>query len=580
MEPERGNLSSLTGLLRCSTIPALVALLLYSIPACTSRLPDPGSPSDSSLQLQPSELFRAIVQRSGEVPPRGIVDVKSTGVALLDVDGDGQQEILLTSGSTSDRFLANQPGFPPLLLKHLGDLEYQVIKDAAGIPTLPWCTGVAAADLDGDGDDDLLLTGIDRCVLLENKNGRFHPVEDSGIVTSGWCSSAAFGDLDLDGDLDLYICRYLDYDFSSPPIHGDEWSCLWENQQVLCGPRGLPPLPDLVFENLDGLHFRDVTKEWGFSRCDAGYSLAVAIIDLHGDSHPEIFVANDSGPNHLWSRNAVALWQENGLLSGVGVDEDGQEQAGMGVGIGDLDGDEKLDLVVTNFERESLNLYLNKGDGTFQDEASRRGLATGSRSMLSWGVGVQDLDLDGVLDIFVANGHVYPEADQVASSPGYLQQDQYWLGRKMAGTIRFEHISGLAEGSVHAGRCAVFSDLDKDGDVDVLTSSLNGSPFLYRNNSSQRSPSLQLRLQQPGMNREAIGAIVTVKQNGWQTTMPILRQSSFQSSMEAALVIGTSNIPEGEAVEVKVRWPDGEIEIFSPDRSGSFTLIRGQGTSR
>ncbi|MGE4633266.1 MAG: CRTAC1 family protein [Planctomycetota bacterium] len=567
--------------LRSTWLAVLLTPLVLSVASCTSSSSELANPSVSGLEPQDSAVLRAIVQRSGEVPPRGIVDVKSTGVALLDVDGDAQQEILLTSGSTADRFQSGLPGFEPLLLKHQGNLQYEVIPGAAGIPTLRWCSGVAAADLDGDGDDDLLLTGIGNSVLLENRQGQFHPVEDSGIETPGWNTSAAFGDLDLDGDLDLYICRYLDYDFDSPPIHGDDWSCLWENQIVLCGPRGLPPLENLVFENLDGLHFRDVTSEWGFADSDAGYSLAVTIIDLHGDPHPEIFVANDSSPNHLWTRNAPNQWRENGLLSGVGVDEDGQQQAGMGVGIGDLDGDRTLDLVVTNFERESLNLYLNNADGTFRDEASRRGLATGSRPMLSWGVGVQDLDLDGMLDIFVANGHVYPQADQVASSPGYLQTDQYWLAKKSNGKIRFEPKIGRGAPDIrHAGRCAVLSDLDKDGDIDILTSSLNGSPLLYRNTPGSKTASLQLRLQQPGLNREAIGAVVTIDQDGCNTTLPVLRQSSFQSSMEAVLIIGTSNIAEGNPVEVEVRWPDGNLEKFPVERSGSFTLIRDQGTSR
>ncbi|MEE2889448.1 MAG: FG-GAP-like repeat-containing protein, partial [Planctomycetota bacterium] len=224
--------------LRSTWLAVLLTPLVLSMASCTSSSSELANPSVSGLEPQDSAVLRAIVQRSGEVPPRGIVDVKSTGVALLDVDGDGQQEILLTSGSTAERFQNGLPGFEPLLLKHQGHLQYQVIPGAAGIPSLPWCSGVAAADLDGDGDDDLLLTGIGNSVLLENRQGQFYPIEDSGIETPGWNTSAAFGDLDLDGDLDLYICRYLEYDFDSPAIHGDDWSCLWENQIVLCGPRG------------------------------------------------------------------------------------------------------------------------------------------------------------------------------------------------------------------------------------------------------------------------------------------------------------------------------------------------------
>ncbi len=560
---------------------SLAILAVACLPGCTASKSDPETANINVLQPVESGLFDAIRQRSGEIPPRGIIDVKSTGLAVLDVDGDQQQEILLTSGSTSERFLNGQPGFPPVLLEHLGDLQYQVVPGAAGLPTLRWASGIAAADLDGDGDDDLLLTGIDETILFENREGHFHRIVDSGIETPGWNTSAAFGDLDLDGDLDLYICRYLAYDFSSPPIHGEGWSCLWENQEVLCGPKGLPALHDLVFENLDGFHFQEVTQEWGFSASDAGYGLAVVIVDLHGDAHPEIFVANDSTPNHLWSRQGPSLWQEEGLLSGVGVDQDGQEQAGMGIGVGDLDSDGTLDLVVSNFERESLNLYLNNGDGTYSDGASSHGLGAASRPMLSWGVTVQDLDLDGLLDIFVANGHVYPEADQVASSPGYLQQDQYWLATESAGNIRFVQPSTSQDSfSKHAGRCAISSDLDGDGDVDMLTSSLNGSPLLYRNVSVDRGSSLQIDLQQPGLNRQAIGAIVTIEGGGRRTTLPLIRQSSFQSSKAAKLVFGTTHVASSQPLKIEVRWPDGARELFPGSKQGSIQLIRGQGSER
>jgi hypothetical protein len=566
----------------CISIAVIVILINFGGSPETQQVNDP-----SSTLFQQSHIgaLDSVIQRCGEVPPTSIVDVKSTGVAILDVSGEGNADILLTSGSTAARFLAGLPGYSPQLLRQRrnqdGTFDLQAVEGAANIPALPWTCGIAAADLDADGDDDLLLTGIGHSMLLENRNGKFVEVSDSGIQTEGWCTSAAFGDLDLDGDLDLYICRYLEYDFENPPVHGDTRSCLWENQPVICGPRGLTPQHDLVFENIDGLHFREVTKQWGFQDATDGYGLAVVIIDLFGDPHPEIFVANDSCPNHLWSRSKSMQWREDGLLAGIAVDQDGQEQAGMGVGVGDLDADGRLDLVVTNFERESLNLYLNNGDGTFTDEATTRGLAAGSRPMLSWGVGVVDLDLDGLADIFVSNGHVYPEADRVASSPGYRQRDQLWLAQEVDGHVRFERPpGGDLQMSAHLGRSAALADLDRDGDIDILSTTLNGSPHLLLNSAAERASSIRIQLSQPGLNREAIGAQVGVRFDGKWIPSPVLRQDSFQSSSEAAVNLATDQIDGTGPIALEVRWPDGERETFHTDRSGSFILERGAGTRR
>lgn len=274
-------------------------------------------------------------------------------------------------------------------------------------------------------------------------------------------------------------------------------------------------------------------------------------------------------------------WQEDGLLAGLAVDQDGQEQAGMGVGVGDLDADGRLDLVVTNFERESLNLYLNNGDGTFSDEATTRGLAADSRPMLSWGVGVEDLDLDGLVDVFVSNGHVYPEADKVVSSPGYRQRDQLWLAQEVDGHIRFEQPPGSdLQMSAHLGRSAALADLDRDGDIDILSATLNGSPHLLLNNATERASSIRIQLRQPGLNREAIGAQVGIRDEGKWIPSPVLRQDSFQSSSEAAVILATDQISGSKTMALEVRWPDGVRETFHIDRSGSFILERGSGTRR
>lgn len=557
----------------------LFTLILLTLSGCTRT---PNAPTTSPFlftQLAPY-TNDVIQQLNGSDPPQWIVDVKSTGMALLDMTGDGDMALLLTCGSNLERWNQNEPGFSPLLYRINDQLELDPIADSAGIPTLKWTSGCAATDLDGDGDDDLLLTGIEGSLLLRNDNGHFVPVHDSGIVTNSWCTSAAFGDLDLDGDLDLFICRYLDFPFNSPPENGDEWSCLWENQPVLCGPRGLPASRDLVFENLGDWKFVDRTADWGFGNSTPGYGLAVTIIDLYGDPHPEIFVANDSSPNHLWSRKPDGNWFEDGLLSGLGVDQDGQEQAGMGIAVAGLDSSGGLDLAVTNFERESINLYQNQGDGTFQDTASRSGLSALTRSSLGWGVGIADFDLNGTPDLFICNGHVYPQADLAEVSPGYRQMDQLLMGRRTnEGNLLFMEMNQQIENQTrHVGRCLILTDLDRDGDVDAISSSLNGTPHIYRNNSNPNTGSgifsATVQLRQKDTNLQAIGSTIRILDTAHSVEYPILRNSSFQSTGFSTVTIPLTGEDEPQSVEVK--WPDGSKEIFLINK-GYQTLQKGNG---
>ncbi len=557
----------------------LFTLILLATSGCTRTSNAPTTSPFLFTQLAPSTK-EVIQQLNGSDPPQWIVDVKSTGMALLDMTGKGDWALLLTCGSNLERWKQNEPGFSPLLYRIDDQLNLDPIANSAGIPALKWTSGCAATDLDGDGDDDLLLTGIEGSLLLRNDNGNFVPVHDSGISTNSWCTSAAFGDLDLDGDLDLFICRYLDFPFDSPPENGDEWSCLWENQAVLCGPRGLPASQDLVFENLGDWKFVDRTRDWGFENSTPGYGLAVTIIDLYGDPHPEIFVANDSCPNHLWSRQPDGTWLEDGLLSGLGVDQDGQEQAGMGIAVAGLDSSGGLDLAVTNFERESVNLYQNQGDGTFQDSASRTGLSALTRSTLGWGVGIADFDLNGTPDLFICNGHVYPQADLAEVSPGYLQMDQLLMGRRSKeGNLFFmERNQQIENQTSHVGRCLILADLDRDGDVDAISSSLNGSPHVYRNNSNPNKgngiDSATVQLRQQETNLHAIGSTIRILDTANSVEYPVLRNSSFQSTGFSTVTLPLDG--ENEVHRIEVKWTDGGREKFLINK-GYQVLDKGRG---
>ena len=576
----------------------LAAGLLLILSGCDAPAPPPSEttpaarssaakePSDSAPAAAVAGLgFREVSsvagltapQLSGDEPPRTILGVKSIGAALIDHDADGDLDLFLTSGSTPQRWAEGEAGFPCRLYRNDGGLRFAEVEDRAGLPLLRWATGVAVADLDGDGREDLLVTGFGEDRIFLNRARGFEEVEASGLARGGWSTSAAFADLDGDGVLDLFIARNLELNPAAPPVHGEGWSCLWEGQVVVCGPRGLPPLGDRVYRGLGDGRFEEVTSAWGFDAATPGYGLAVVIEDLLGDATPEVFVANDSSANHLWTRRE-GRWIEVGFRSGVAFDANGEEQAGMGADVGDVDGDGRPDLVVTNFEREAENLYIAAPTGHFFDRSDSWGVATASRATLSWGIGLEDFDLDGDLDLFVSNGHVYPEADRVPTSPGHAQRPQlYRQDRDPRGNPRFVEC-GEDAGFVGAvvGRGALFGDLDGDGDVDIIQSCRGAPPRIYENLAARGGGSIAIRLRQgaPG-NRDAIGSRVEVETISGRWVDSIRRQSSFQSSGDPRLFRGH---PRGEPAVVRVRWPDGAQERFDlPADPGAVTLERGRG---
>ncbi|MEM7166675.1 MAG: CRTAC1 family protein [Planctomycetota bacterium] len=524
----------------------------------------------------------AFAQRSGTPEQRYIVDVKSTGVALLDFDRDGLLDLFFTAGSTVDRHRNGEPGFGCRLFRNTGDLRFVDVTAAAGIPALGWASAVAAADWDGDGWDDLLVTCVGTDRLLRNDEGRFDG-NAPALSGSGWSAGAAFADLDLDGDLDIYITGYLQFDFTNPPVHGAPgWSCTYRGVPIACGPRGFPPQADRVFRQ-DGGEFTDVSSSWGFASTPPQFGLGVLIADLHGDPRPEVFVANDASPNFLFTNSNTPddrgpSWQDNGFLAGVAYNEDGEEQAGMGVDAADVDNDGDLDVFVTNFEEEKNNLYVNQGNGTFVDRTDHYGLGAAGRPYLSWGTAFRDFDNDGYLDLFVANGHVYPEADADAKSPGYAQRDHLFVGTPREAGFRFvERGSELGMTPKGVGRGAAFGDLDNDGDVDIVVCNLNAQPLLYVNHAPTSHRSLQLTLEQPGANRQAIGARVTVRCGDLQRTLEVRRNDSFQASSAARLHVGLGTTQVAGTVEV--RWPGGDTEHFTtPAGGGAVTLVRGSGS--
>lgn len=517
--------------------------------------------------------------RSGTERQEFIPEVKGLGVAMLDYDGDGRIDLFFTSGSSVERLQKGEPGHGCRLYRNVtapgGPLRFEDVTTAAKIPPTRWACGPAVADFDGDGRSDIFITGLVENVLLRNRgDGTFEDVTDHAGVRGGkWSSGAAFGDLDQDGDLDLYVARYLDFDLADPPRHGARYTCIWKQRVVICGPRGLPALHDVVYRNEGNGTFTDVTAAWGFDRADPQYGLGVVITDLTGDGKPDVFVANDSSPNHLFE-NDGGTFIDRALERGVAYSEDGREMAGMGVDVQDLNGDALPDIVVTNFSDQTNSVYLSKGPepGRWFESSRSAGVALASYPMVSWGVGIQDFDDDGRPDIFVANGHVYPSADEPGTDTSYRQKNQLFHNE---GATRFREIGaelGPGFGDAHIGRGAAFGDLDQDGDLDVVVVNLNERPTLLENRPYPRRASLSVALNQPGRNREAIGAVIAVTTAGPPQLREVRRNASFLASSDARAHFG---LGDAKTADVIVAWPDGTRERFPGVGAGRVTLERG-----
>lgn len=517
-----------------------------------------------------------VAQRSGDPEQRYIVDVKSIGAALLDVDRDGLLDVFLTSGSTVDRQRNGEAGFGCHLFRNLGQLRFAEVD--LEVPAFGWASGAASADVNGDGWDDLLVTCYGQDRLLINRAGKLEDVtKDCGIAGDGWSTSASFADLDGDGDLDVYVARYLAFDFDNPPHHGlPGWSCLYRGLPIPCGPRGFTPTADRVFANRGDGTFEDVALAWGFGSASPQFGLGVLIADLVGDHRPDVFVANDASPNFLFE-NRGDRFAEIAFVAGVAYNENGEEQACMGIDSADLDANGHLDLVVTNFEQEMNNAFLNNGAGVFFDRPEHVGIGVASRDALSWGVGLRDFDGDGVVDLFVANGHVYREADRDSKSLGYAQRDHLFVGRREGKRVRFvESGERLGIREKHVSRAAAFGDLDNDGDLDILVAHLNSPPSLYVNHAPAEFRRVTLELEQPGPNRQAIGARLEVAVGDWRDVYEVRRQSSFQSSHDVRIIIGLGD--RRDAGTIRVRWPDGAWEGFElPGEVTRLKLTRGAG---
>jgi enediyne biosynthesis protein E4 len=503
----------------------------------------------------------AVTVFGGRERNKYLLETTGCGVAFLDYDGDGRLDVFLVNGTTLEGFPGGQEPTNHLY-RNRGDGRFEDVTAGAGLAQGGWGQGACVGDYDNDGHEDLFVSYWGQNRLYHNRgNGTFEDVTAKAGLTEGrrrWGTGCAFLDYDRDGRLDLFVANYIDLDLAATATP-ETGLCRYKGLPVACGPPGLPGGKNALFHNQGDGTFADVSEPAGITRTGSTYALGVSTFDFDDDGWVDLYVASDSSPSALYRNNRDGTFSDIAVTAGCAYSQDGKSQAGMGVGIGDYDRNGTMDIFKTNFAGDTSTLYSNSGDGFCEDRTFASGIGTNTR-WLGWGAGLVDLDNDGWLDVFLVNGHVYPEVAQLQTEAGYRQRKVVYRNLRDG---RLEDVTdrlGPPVTEPRAGRGAAFGDLDDDGSVDVVVNNVHDAPDLYRTLSLNKNHWLTVRLVGTRSNRSAIGARVRCTTGSTRQTQEVRGGGSYASQNDLRVHFGLGESTRVDRLEV--RWPGGLEEEF------------------
>jgi len=518
-----------------------------------------------------------------------ILETDGSGVGLIDYDNDGWLDIYLVNGSTYDAMTDKTTPPHAALFHNNHDGTFTDVSKQAGVENNRWGFGVAIGDFDNDGWPDIFVCNFGKNRLYRNNHdGTFTDVAaKAGVTLGNWSDGATWGDYDGDGRLDLFVTGYVHYDLAHQP-DPDKGGiplayCELHGFRVMCGPHGLPGEPDHLFHNNGDGTFTDVSKKAGVDDANDYYGFTAIFVDVNNDGRPDLLVANDSVPNYLYLNKGDGTFEDDSYVSGFALNNDGREIASMGLAVGDYRNNGRVDLLVTDFGDDYKALYRNDGDANFTEVGQQSGITEMALPFVGWGDGLVDVDNDGWKDIVMVNGHVYPQVDEHNWGTTFKERPLLFLNQHDGKFAYVPPVRGSGLATLTSGRGAAFGDLFNNGKIDVVISPIDGEPVLLKNVDPDHHHWVEMKLvggrktaTSKGSPRDAVGATVYLTANGMRQREDVMSGGSFISSNDQRPHFGLGDATDAGTAEI--HWPDGVKETVKlPAVDRIYTIEEGKG---